>query len=107
MCSSQEKSCVRASYQAAPWTVPSGSRLMPTTVRSASAVHGPRNANLLYVTSTVPLDTCKYSYSKLICLGLFDMPVCIENMQKLGIYICVHFEKIRENMRKKRCRYLM
>lgn len=66
VCSSQERSCVPASYRAAPWTVPLGSRLMPTTARSVSAAHGLRNANPLYVTSTVPLDTCTYSYFECI-----------------------------------------
>lgn len=58
----QGRSCAPASFLAVPWIVPSASRLTPTTVRSVSAGHGPRSANPLYVTSTVPLDTCTYSH---------------------------------------------
>lgn len=77
MCPSQGRSCAPASFRAVPWTVPSASRLMSITVRSVNADHGLRSANPLYVTSTVPLDTCTYSHSE----SIFNtIPVRIENM---------------------------
>lgn len=86
-CPLQGRSCAPASFQAVPWIVPSASRLTPTTVRSVSAGRGPRSANPLYVTSTVPLDTCTYSHPE---STLNAIPVCSENTQKSSrMYLCL------------------
>lgn len=79
VCPLQGRSCALASFQAVPWIVPLASRLTPTTVRSVSAGRGPRSANPLYVTSTVPLDTCTYSHPE---STLTATPVRMENVLK-------------------------
>lgn len=87
VCPLQGRSCAPASFRAVPWTVPLASRLTPTIVRSVSADRGPRSANPLYVTSTVPLDTCTYSHPE---SALNAIPVCTENMRKSrSMYLCL------------------
>lgn len=88
VCPLQGRNCAPASFRAVPWIVPSASRPTRTTVRSVSAGHGPRSANPLYVTSTVPLDTCTYSHPESV---LNATPVCSENTQKSRHSICVCF----------------
>lgn len=105
MCPLQGRSCAPASFRAVPWTVPSASRRTSTTVRSVSADRGPRSANPLYVTSTVPLDTCTYSHSE----SIFNtLPVHIENKQNPGMCTCVQFvAKWGENVGKQKFHYLV
>lgn len=89
VCPLQGRSCAPASSRAVPWTVPSASRLTPTTVRSVSADRGPRSANPLYVTSTVPLDTCTYSHPE---STLSAIPMCTEKIcGNPGVCTCVCF----------------
>lgn len=88
ICPLQGRSCALALFQAVPWSVPSASRLMSTTVRSASADHGLRSANPLYVTSTVPLDTCTYSPSESI---FTTTPLLVGKVQTPGTGTGVSF----------------